>query len=392
MSFREGPGQAKLDKTAGSTGSLAFSSENLEVRNNGSNIESARANVHVKAGCWYYETTVQSAGTVYIGWCTSKFKGDSKKNEYCGGDKESWGFDGSRSTPVSVHDKAETGYGKKWTSGQVVGCALDVDKKEISYYLNGVALGVAYNNITIPSDGLFPCVSLAKRERVIVNFGKTDFQYPVAGLFGLHSQLGPEGLKKLEKLFDKYKQLGIKEGDSTTNDAVQPMGLTKFCEDLGMDPDGIDFLMLSWKLNTKTPYEVSRMEFLGGFDALNAADIAPMKKRMNEVRTEMNDIRVFRKFYQFCFDFVKPTPTAKGIDLETASATWSSVLSTRFKLLPQFMDYTATLPPKTTVSRDTWKMLLEFAEKIGSDIKKYAADDAWPVMIEEFYEWMMAKQ
>jgi len=260
-----------------------------------------------------------------------------------------------------------------YSSGNVVGCAIDFDKKEITYTLNGTALGVAFAGITIPSDGVYPCISVARRERVLVNFGKNDFQYPIPGFLGLHSQLGSDGLKKLEKVFEKYKQLGQQEGDSASSDSLQPMGLTKFCEDLEIDPDGVDFLMLSWKLNTKTPFEVSRFEFLGGFDQMNASDISSIKKRLQDLRNRLQDSKLFRRFYQFCFDFVKATPQAKQIDMETATATWSTVLPGRFQLLPQWLEYLGTVKTRA-VSRDTWKMILEFAEKIGNDIKQYDPD------------------
>ena len=38
-------------------------------------------------------------------------------------------------------------YGQAWTSGDVIGCCIDLDAREISFYRNGVSLGVAFTNV-----------------------------------------------------------------------------------------------------------------------------------------------------------------------------------------------------------------------------------------------------
>lgn len=37
-------------------------------------------------------------------------------------------------------------------------------------------------------------------------------------------------------------------GDKPDVDALQPEGFTALCKDIGVDPDGPDFVLLSWKV------------------------------------------------------------------------------------------------------------------------------------------------
>lgn len=61
---------------------------------------------------------------------------------------------------------------------------------------------------------------------------------------------------------------------------------------------------------------------------------------MEKMVTEVNgDMKLFRKFYQYVFDFFKPTPQARAIDLETACSAWQVVLEGKFKLLDDFSEF-----------------------------------------------------
>ena len=38
-------------------------------------------------------------------------------------------------------------YGVAWSSGDIIGSCIDLDRGEISFYRNGVSLGVAFRNV-----------------------------------------------------------------------------------------------------------------------------------------------------------------------------------------------------------------------------------------------------
>lgn len=65
------------------------------------------------------------------------------------------------------------------TAGDVIGCCIDLDAGEISFYRNGTPLGVAYRGVRLL--GYFPAASLSYAERSEFNFGSRPFMHPVPG-------------------------------------------------------------------------------------------------------------------------------------------------------------------------------------------------------------------
>jgi hypothetical protein len=59
---------------------------------------------------------------------------------------------------------------------------IDLDKRIIEYYLNGKALGEAFNEIAKGENiAYFPAVSLSKNEKICFNFGGNDLEYTYPG-------------------------------------------------------------------------------------------------------------------------------------------------------------------------------------------------------------------
>jgi len=97
-----------------------------------------------------------------IGISNSKFSPSSDGGEGVGDDGNSWGVDfmrmrkwGSTGKPYATDSPIVMGLQK----GHIVGCTLDLDKKVISYSVNGKDLGVAFENVS-ETDGLYPAVSI----------------------------------------------------------------------------------------------------------------------------------------------------------------------------------------------------------------------------------------
>eukprot|EP00028_Trichosphaerium_sp_Am-I-7-wt_P015087 CAMPEP_0168510628 /NCGR_PEP_ID=MMETSP0405-20121227/1587_1 /TAXON_ID=498012 /ORGANISM="Trichosphaerium sp, Strain Am-I-7 wt" /LENGTH=87 /DNA_ID=CAMNT_0008528519 /DNA_START=305 /DNA_END=565 /DNA_ORIENTATION=+ len=62
----------------------------------------------------------------------------------CGDDEFSYAYDGRRIKTWHRGFKDGYEYGNAWTAGTVVGCAIDMDKGEISFYSDGKHMGVAW--------------------------------------------------------------------------------------------------------------------------------------------------------------------------------------------------------------------------------------------------------
>jgi len=120
--------------------------------------------VRLARGQWYYEVQVLRAGEACIGWTDKAFFGDWATHCGVGDDKHSWGFQGSR-----TGGKAKTGgraqsAGGCWAQGSVVGVAIDVDARTMSFSLDGSTddtWGVMFTGMEFDTCVLYNMLQLA---------------------------------------------------------------------------------------------------------------------------------------------------------------------------------------------------------------------------------------
>lgn len=143
---------------------------------------SARANYCVWKGKWMYEVILETSGVQQIGWATLSCPFTDHKG--VGDADDSYAYDGKR---VSKWSKEAEPYGQPWVAGDVIGCCIDMEHDEISFYRNGYSLGVAFNGIRkmVPGLGYYPAISLSQGERCELNFGGRPFIHPIEGFLPL---------------------------------------------------------------------------------------------------------------------------------------------------------------------------------------------------------------
>ncbi|XP_023403479.2 E3 ubiquitin-protein ligase RNF123 isoform X5 [Loxodonta africana] len=173
---RLGPSIVVLDHTGGFEGLLLVDDDLLGVIGH-SNFGTIRSTTCVYKGKWVYEVLISSQGLMQIGWCTINCR--FNQEEGVGDTHNSYAYDGNR---VRKWNVTTTNYGKAWAAGDIVSCLIDLDDGTLSFCLNGVSLGTAFENL---SRGLgmayFPAISLSFKESVAFNFGSRPLRYPVAG-------------------------------------------------------------------------------------------------------------------------------------------------------------------------------------------------------------------
>lgn len=145
-----------------------LSLDSLEVYNGTDDFGSARANtgVYRQEGRWYFEVELLTGGLAQLGWATRQ--SSFNKSTGVGDTGSSFGFDGFRCR--AWHDLKSSPYGQRWKAGDIVGCELDRSNDQISFYLNGQPMGVAFAKIG-DDIKLFPAVSVDATERCRLNFG-----------------------------------------------------------------------------------------------------------------------------------------------------------------------------------------------------------------------------
>jgi hypothetical protein len=141
--------------------------------------------IPLETGKWYYEAELITDGCLQIGWADSSFSGhcQAERGDGCGDGSSSWAFDGWRR--YRWHSTA-TEWGCRWQEGDIVGCLLDMDNKEIKFTLNGrgeeIGMGLAFSGDGFrPCGGVYACVSFNRREKIRLILGgnpETSFHHP----------------------------------------------------------------------------------------------------------------------------------------------------------------------------------------------------------------------
>jgi len=72
--------------------------------------------------------------------------------------------------------EVDTAYGRRWKSGDSIGCLLDLEQRKIHFYQNGKDLGIAFKDIPVGENVCyFPGVSLQTGQMCLFNFGRRPF-------------------------------------------------------------------------------------------------------------------------------------------------------------------------------------------------------------------------
>jgi Ca2+-binding EF-hand superfamily protein len=140
----------------------AFSSETLDT---------VRLCKGVYRGKWYYEVHLGEKRNMQIGYAMSGFDVEPGSGNGVGSEgtpSRSWAYDGGRQRKYS-HGWISYGNAVKWKAGDVVGCLLDLQKRQVSFSVNGENLGVAFDEVWAKkTEPIYPAASLKGGPHMVV--------------------------------------------------------------------------------------------------------------------------------------------------------------------------------------------------------------------------------
>ena len=161
--------------------SITLSQDNLRVVYKGEgkthrDAASVRATYPIPAACgiYYFEVTVISKGRDgYMGIGISAQ--GVNLNRLPGWDKNSYGYHGDDGHSFCATGTGES-YGPTFTTGDVIGCCLNLVDHSCFYTKNGLHIGTAFKNL--PNISFFPTVGLqTPNEELCANFGQQPFLF-----------------------------------------------------------------------------------------------------------------------------------------------------------------------------------------------------------------------
>ena len=136
--------------------------------------------VGLRTGKWYYEIEILGECSVpMFGWARRGFEvrlGWMHDGWTCGEDCFSYAYNGVNGFYVHENEEYELDDGDAcWSVGDVVGCLLDLDGREIRFSVNGAYDGFAFDSISVDSSYI-PVLSMAAGV-VDVNYGERDLKF-----------------------------------------------------------------------------------------------------------------------------------------------------------------------------------------------------------------------
>ncbi|XP_058489313.1 DCN1-like protein 5, partial [Solea solea] len=80
----------------------------------------------------------------------------------------------------------------------------------------------------------------------------------------------------------------------------------------------------------------------------------------------------------------------RSLDMDTAKSMLALLLGRTWPLFPVFHQFLEQSKYKG-MNKDQWYNVLEFSRTITTDLSNYDEDGAWPVLLDEFVEWLKTR-
>lgn len=165
-----------------------------------------------------------------------------------------------------------------------------------------------------------------------------------------------------------------------------PEGMEKFCEDIAVQPEDVVMLVLAWKMQARQMGFFTSQEWMKGLTDLQTDTVQKIQSKLDFLYNLLNDPNTFKLIYRYAYDFARDKDQ-RSMDIETAKAMLQLLLSKTWPLYPEFAQFLEQSKYRV-INKDQWCNILEFSRTINNDLSNYDFDGAWPVLLDEFVEWL----
>ncbi|XP_054712336.1 DCN1-like protein 4 isoform X3 [Uloborus diversus] len=151
----------------------------------------------------------------------------------------------------------------------------------------------------------------------------------------------------------------------------------------------IVMLVIAWKMEAKQMGFFTKSEWLRGLTDVECDSIEKIRGKIDHLRSLLNDPVTFKNIYRYAYDFARDKDQ-RSMDIETAKAMLQLLLGRIWPLYSSFHQFLEQSKYKV-INKDQWCNVLEFSKTIKPDLSNYDEDGAWPVLLDEFVDWLKTK-
>ncbi|XP_074275877.1 uncharacterized protein LOC141599684 [Silene latifolia] len=175
---------------------------------------------------------------------------------------------------------------------------------------------------------------------------------------------------------------------------IDPEGIEALCSDMEMDHTDVRILILAWKMQAEKQGYFTLEEWRKGLKALRADTITKLKKALPGLENEARRTANFVDFYQYAFRYCLTEEKQKSVDIESICQLLDLVLGSQFRAqVDYFIEYLNAQTDYKVMNMDQWMGFYRFCNEISfPDFSNYDADHAWPLILDNFVDWVKAKQ
>ncbi|KAL9326111.1 hypothetical protein ACSQ67_006756 [Phaseolus vulgaris] len=171
---------------------------------------------------------------------------------------------------------------------------------------------------------------------------------------------------RIDNLFETYanKSLGL----------IDPDGIVAFCKDVHVDHTDVRMLILAWKMKAE-----KQGFFFQELKGVNGMVMVP---------------ECFEDFYSYAFQYCLTEDKQRSIDIETICELLNVVLKSEFPTQVNLLtEYLKVQNDYRALNIDHWRNFYRFFKEVSlSDLRSYDSSQAWPVILDNFVEWLKEKE
>lgn len=193
-------------------------------------------------------------------------------------------------------------------------------------------------------------------------------------------------LERIDQLFYSYA--------NTSSGVIDPEGIVSLCSDLEVEHTDVRILMLAWKMQAEKQGYFTLEEWRRALKAVRADTVIKLKKALPELEKEVKRPTNYVDFYSYAFRYCLTEEKQKSIDIESICELLELVLGSQFPAqVDSFVHYLRTQIDYKVINMDQWMGFYRFCDEISfPDFSNYNAELAWPVILDNFVDWVRSKQ
>lgn len=220
-------------------------------------------------------------------------------------------------------------------------------------------------------------------KKTATNFGASS----TADLF--RSATGKSASKEQERI----DQLFYSYANSQSG-LIDPEGIEHLCSDLEVEHTDVQILMLAWRMQAEKQGYFTLDEWRRGLKALRADTTIKLQKALPELEKEVRRPSTFPDFYTYAFQYCLTEEKQKSIDVESICILLDLVLGSMYPdHVDSFTQYLKSQSDYKVINMDQWMGFYRFCNEISfPDVSNYDPDIAWPWILDNFVDWIRAKQ